>query len=88
MTAQFESRVLDVGLNEIRCLRGGADRLLAVFVGHKNFGAGNAFSAPSDHSVNGRYVASTNITAPVIYHQSITCERVGIQTNAHRIMTL
>jgi hypothetical protein len=101
MTAQVESRVLDFGLNEISttashvvvcaaeptvyslCSVGAANAL-----GYKSFGAGNAFGVPSDYSVNGRYVASTNITAPVIHHQLITCVRVGIQTNAHRIMTL
>ena len=33
-------------------------------------------------------ISSFAIAPPVIHHQSITCERVGIQTNAHRIMTL
>jgi hypothetical protein len=32
--------------------------------------------------------SSIAITLLVIDHQSITCERVRIQTNAHRITTL
>jgi hypothetical protein len=75
MTAQLESRILDFGLNELDTLAthivicaaeptvyslasiGAANSL-----GNKAFGAGGAFSVPSDHSVNGRFVASTNIT--------------------------
>ena len=33
-------------------------------------------------------ISSFAIAPLVIYHQSNTCERVGILTNAHRIMTL
>jgi hypothetical protein len=32
--------------------------------------------------------SSIAIALLVLHHQSITCERVGIPTNAHRIMTL
>jgi hypothetical protein len=75
MAAQLESRVLDFGLNELDtlathimicaaeptalslCSVGAANSL-----GYKAFSAGGAFGVPSDHSVNGRFVASTNIT--------------------------
>jgi hypothetical protein len=78
MPGQLEPRVLDFGLNEITtaashmvvcaaeptvyslCSIGAANAL-----GFKSFGAGNAFGVPSDQSVNGRYVASANITSEV-----------------------
>jgi hypothetical protein len=75
MVASLESRILDFGLNELDtlathvmicaaeptvyslCSVGAANSL-----GNKAFGAGAAFGVPSDHSVNGRFVASTAIT--------------------------
>lgn len=75
MAASLESRVLDYGLNVLNseathimvcaseptayslCSVGAANSL-----GYKGWSAGGAFGDPSDHSVNGRYVASTAVT--------------------------
>jgi hypothetical protein len=75
MPGTLESRILDFGLNELDTLAShivicateptvytAASLTNANCLGNKAFGAGACFGVPSDHSVNGRFVASVNIT--------------------------
>ena len=71
--AFLSDRVLDLGLNVLDteathiylCSAEPADFTAAtttVALGNKNFGAGNAFTAPADGTPNGRKVSSVAIT--------------------------
>ena len=66
MAASLETRVLDLGLNvldtEATHIMICAAEPTANSLGYKPGAAGSQFGVPSDHSVNGRFVASNAIT--------------------------
>ncbi len=55
-------------------------------LGYKSFGAGNAFNGPSAHSVNGRYVASTQVTDGTIVTSDTVAWWAAIDSAANRLL--
>jgi hypothetical protein len=98
MPGTLESRILDFGLNEMDTLATHivicaaeptvyslASINAANSLGYKAFAAGGAFGAPSDHSVNGRFVASTAISDGTIVTTGTAAWWAAIDSTNNRL---
>lgn len=99
MAASLENQVLDFGLDSLDtegthimvcaseptayslCSVGAANSL-----GYKAWAAGGAFGAPSNHSVNGRYVASTAVTDGTIVTTGTAAWWAAIDSTNSRLL--